>query len=767
MVMRRLACGIAIVVLSAQAALGAGIGAPDGRVRLQVEPGRDGVSMGGRIGAFGFTNTVHAGPDGLRVTNPPLSGAWSLSPGGFAMEYDETFGAPVAHANLGTGAITEGVDEAGRLTGLGWPGPGGPDHVNFIHVSRGDANGGAPSNGGSFFGVGSSWITPEFGWRTVSQAWAGDDAETLVTTLTRDDPPAIATITDVVDPEEDLIARNLRISDGAGGVAYYANMNPTTTRLPRAPSVTDGAADDVSDFATVFDASSGAMIHFRPYRADPVPATTLLTSHEGASHLPAAIDGTFGPGAYIAVGGQGRPSEYQAGLDSLGLIRAEAEGTPLIDPFYDMTDGRLSGSPAAFGKTAGAIAGLPAGRDRSITVYLAAADSAAGATAILERARARGFNRIRRSSEEWWRAWLSRARLPATSDARTVAVARHALMLIRTAMDRRTGAIVANATVQTPYRQDWVRDGAFFNYALLVAGYPELAMQHAEFYRRIYRPGGTWDSLYYSDGGEAGLVYPYEIDSQAFALWALWLPYEFTGDAEYLGRVYPAIADTADALLTCRDPRTKLQCYAPEDDSVQPTQGPQGASTVYLALRSAVAAAEALGVEPDPRWPRRAEELRAAALARLCDDAGCQSGRGGVYLVWPSHLLDPAATRTQRHLGQYAAQLDSWSSFAAPQIGGYFQYPMEGLLALAPFWSDPGGETKLDAWVRWLTHDVAEPGVLHFGERIFRTGDRTYLHSVGFPHIWSGTEMYLAAAFTYGIDGCPAGVRIGEAECKG
>jgi hypothetical protein len=757
-------------------AFAAGVGTPDGRIDVGADagPGGSGFEAGvdGRLGAYAFSNRAGVSSGGARLTNPPLSGAWALGRGGFAIERDETFGPPTAHATLGTGGITEGVDEAGRLTGLGWPGPGWYDHVDHIHVSRGHPNAGAPVNGGSFAGAGNAWLTPEHGWRTVAQGWASDTAQTLVTTLEHPERGLAATITDVVDPTADLIARNVRFSHPAGAFAYYANFSPTTSRLPRAPSVTDGVGDAFSDFATVYDDARSQLLHFRPYRADPVPVTTIATSHEGAARAREAVRGAFGPGVYIATAGQGRAAEHQAGLDSQGFVRGEAEGTPLLDPYYDLADGRLSGSDAAFGLSAGALSGLPPDADGSYTVYLAAGESAADAMGIVEHARVRGFARIRADSEAWWHSWLARARLPATTDARTLAVSRHALMLIRTAMDRRSGSIVANATVQTPYRQDWVRDGAFFNYALLLAGYPELAKQHADFYRRVYRPGGTWDSLYYSDGGEAGFVYPYEIDSQAFALWALWLPAEFDPtDRAYLERVYPAISDTANALLLCRDPFNGLQCYAPEDDAVQPTQGTQGASTVYLALRSATAAARALGIRPNPRWAERAAELRAAALGRLCNGGACGGGRGGVYMVWPSRLLDPASSLAQRHLRGYVRELDARASFASPDLGGFFQYPMEPLLALAPFWTDPAREERLAAWVRWLTHDVAEPGVLHYGERIFRVAEPgagpVYLHSVGFPHIWSGTEMYIAAAFVHGLRGCPAGRQVGEAHCRG
>lgn len=767
---------LAVLTLSSSAAMAAEVETPDGRARLEFEAGPSNgglfVGQGGNLGAYGSTNTLEAGLDGLLLTNPPTSGAFELSREGFAIRGDESpYGPPIAHATLGTGGITEAVGLDGRLTGLGWPGPGMTDHVRYLNLSRGHPNAGASENAGTFGGIGARWLTPAFGWRAVSQSWASPVSQTLVTVLANDELGAAVTITDVVDPVEDLVARNFRFDGVTGPFAYYANMNPTTSRAPRVPSLTDGVADHIADFATTYDAGRSMMLHFRPYRADITPLTMIATSHEGAALARDAVAGAFGPGVYIAVAGQSVAAGHQAGLESAGLIRAEGESTPMIDPYYDLADGELSGSDAAMGKTAGGLAGIPADADGSFTMYIAAADGAKGAGEIVTRARARGFAAIRRASEEYWATWISRARLPATRDERTQAVAQHALMLIRTAMDRRTGAIVANATVQTPYRQDWVRDGAFFNYALLLAGYPELAKQHADFYRRVYRPGGTWDSFYYPDGAEAGAFFPYEIDSQAFALWALWLPAAFESDqterAAYLKRIYPAIAATADALLLCRDPISGLQCYAPEDDALQPTQGAQGASTVYLGLRSAIAAAQAMGVEPNPEWATRSQQLRAAVLDRLCGAKTCMGGRGGVYLVWPSRLLDQASSLAQSHLKQFVDQLDGYASFASPPIGGYVQYPMEPLLALGTTWNASDREAKLDAWVRWLTHDLAEPGVLHFGERIFRSGERTYLHSIGFPHIWSGAETYIGAVFAYGIAGCPSGVsRVGDAVCR-
>jgi hypothetical protein len=764
------------------------IATPDGRVRFvpstSFDPGSSSGSIGisGNVGAYGFDNAVEGGPGGGHVTNPPFY----ASLGTDGARYEEIYGPRIANATIGTGAITEGVDSLGRVTVLGWPGPGMYDQVSFVTVTRGYPNAGAPANAGSFAGIGSSWLTPAFGWTSISQAYASDQAETLVTVLENPSLGLRATITDVVDPSDDVVARNFRFACAAaapcelpGSIAYYADMNPTTSRVARVPSVTDGAFDDFSDFGTVYDAADSVMLHFRPYKVDPTALSILATSHPDPETARGAIAGAFGSGVYVAVGGQSVEPEFQAGVNSGGLIGAEGENTPFLDPYTDLgDDGHLSGSLAAFGKTAGALAALAPDPDGSFTIYLAAADEPAETIELIRRARGRGFAGMRARSEADWAIWVSRARLPATHDHRTLAVARRALMLIRTAQDRSSGAIIANATTQTPYRQDWVRDGSFFNYALLLAGYPEMALRHAEFYRRVYRTGGTWDSFYYTDGAEAGAVFPYEVDSQALALWALWLPHELGGDASdpsYLSRMYPAIRDTADALLLCRDPTNGMQCSAPEDDALTPTQGAQGAATVYLALSVAARAADELGdVTRRSRWDERADELRQAALTKLCGTDRCQDGRGGVYLLWPSRLLDPTSALGQSHMGQFADELDAHSAFADPPLGGFFQYPMEPLLMLAPFWQDVDRAARLDGWMRWLTHDVPEPGVLHYAERIFRCDGqnpcapgRRYLHTTGFPHIWSGAEAYIAAAFAYGITGCPPSVAsIGEAGCR-
>lgn len=745
-----------------------GAAPPDDRLTVEAEPdiGADGgrLRLHGNAGAVGYDSGVDAGEDGAQVTNPPMHSSFGTAGG----EREELYGPPVATAALGTGGLTASLRGDGVLTNLSWPGPGLYEHVNYRHTTRDWPNEGAAENAGSMAGLllpdgSGTWLTRTDGWEVVSQGYDGRGSGVLRTVLARDGVEV--TIRDVVHPTLDVLARDIETRGAPDGtsLAYVANMNPTTSRTPRVPSTTDGLLDDASDFATVHEPGSQTMLHFRPRRLDPSAATVAATGGLGIAPTADALEATFGNGVYIAVAGQHPPAAVQAGVDSVGLARDEAEGTGGIDPFYDARDGELSGSRAAFGKTAGA----QRWDDASGTVFLAADDTPTDVVATIDEARRLGFDGVRRAADRDWDRWLSTARLPASDDEQVRAVAERALMLIRTAQDRRTGAIVANTTTQTPYRQDWVRDGAFFNYALLVAGYDDMVARHNDFYRRAQSATGHWDPILCTDGAHCSAVFPFEIDAQAFGVWALWLEYELTGDRDRLATNYDAIRRGTEVLYACQDPATGLQCIAHEDDSLEASQGAQGAATVYLGLRSAARAADVLGEHGErDRWNARADELQQAAVDELCDER-CPLDRGGIYLVWPSKLLLDEAP-LQPTLDAFGRQLARRVSHEIPGQGGFFQYPMEPLFALATAWTDTDEHaSRLDDALAWLAHDVVDPGVLHYGERIFHRGGDDYLHSVGFPHIWSGAETYLAATLVDGVERCRPGVRLGDVACGG
>lgn len=781
---------VALCLLAVPAAAGAaGIELPDGRfgADVSVEPNVEGDGGEARVrttvGALGTDNSLRgeASPeDGddpyPRLTNPPMLGAVGGNERG--VHFEELYGPPTAHAALGTGGLTAGFGDAGVLTNLAWPGPGSPDHVSYAHITRGYPNQGAAENMGSFGGLllpdGTAidghrviWFSPEQGWTLRSQAYEGPRSGVLRTVLQRDGIEV--TIRDVVHPTLDVLARSIEVIGAPSGarVVYFSNMDPTTGRVPRVPANVSGATDAGEDFGTAYDAGRGVMVAFRPYTIDLAAATVAITGELSVERTSEALARTFGPGVYLAMGGDELPSGHQAGLDSGGLLRDEAEGTIALDPYYDARDGELSGSDLAFGRTSGALSWS----STATTVYLTAADDATAAADAVTSARALGFEGIRTAAEADWADWTSSTRLPAVSDPQTLAVSERALMIIRTAQDRHTGAIVANTTSQTPYKQDWLRDGAFFNYALMLAGHPEMVAAHNDFYRRAQSATGVWDPILCTDGAQCSAVFPFEIDAQAFGVWALWLEYDLSErDAAALDRLrtgYEAIRKGAEVLYACQDPLTDLQCYASEDDTVNPTQGAQGASTVYLGLRSAASAARLVGSAADAeRWDARADALRTAARARLCSTT-CETGRG--YMIWPGKVLtDPTP-----HPALQATLDAMWRPFPSrlagtgPGYGEALQYPMEPLFSLATTGWRTAHEGDLADAVTWLTHHLAAPGVLHYAERMYHLGGFRYLYTVGYPHIWSGAEVYIAAALISGIADCPPGrATLGDAACS-
>lgn len=815
------ATAVAVVAFAAVPAI-ASDAFPNDRVQPSVEPtvGPDGgsVAMGGRVGAVGFEGGVEADKDGARVVSPPWHQSVEVpagDPTAPKKEREELYGPPGAAAALGTGGLTASFTSGGVLSNLSWPGPGFYDHVNHVNIARDWDNHGAPENAGSFGGLvlpdgTATWFTSGDGWEQVGQRYEHAESGVVRTELHRAADSQIeraltVVIRDVVHPESDVLARQFEVLDAPDGTSllYYANMNPTTARAPKLPSGTDGAADNVSDFATAFhrEGDRSAMLHFRPATIDPTSATAAVTSRLNPDNAAEAIGRTYGTGVYIAVGGDRAPADHHAGLETVGMVRGEAEGTALLDPFYDARDGDLSESDLAFGKTAGA----QRWDGSSGTIYIAAASDAQGAVGALDAARQQGFDGLVRAAERDWAKWIRRARLPATGDAHLDAVNKRALMLIRTAQDRQTGAIVANTTVQTPYKQDWVRDGAFFNYALLAAGYSDMVERHNDFYRRAQTETGHWSPILCTDGAHCDAVFPFEIDAQGLGVWIQWMEYEFDSDAAALADRYESIAKGAEILYACQDPSNGMQCYAAEDDAVEPTQKAQGAATVFLGLRSAAKAARVVAghdvaradqlLNDAGRWDARARELQEAVLTTWCTKGTAQAphcglGRGVIYLVWPGKVLldvdEETATRfdvpakLDRTLNNFRDQLRYRMRANGPtgrnmQPGEFFQYPMESLLALTNG-ADRQDGLHVDA-VNWLGHHVAEPGVLHFGERIYYVGGEAhsgagdYLHSVGFPHIWSGAEMYLASAMVHGLQSgvgnpCRATGTVGDIPCS-
>jgi GH15 family glucan-1,4-alpha-glucosidase len=467
-----------------------------------------------------------------------------------------------------------------------------------------------------------------------------------------------------------------------------------------------------------------------------------------------------------------------------------------VNAYVDAQTGRLSRSPIAACQANGALARRLhfRGRHAEATFDVAIGATRSEAAALLRAARSGDPAAQQAATEAWWASWLAPARLPATDDPLVTAFARRSLIVMRTATDSASGAIVASVDTQGPYGEDWVRDGAFIDHALDVAGYHDLVTRNEEFYARVQRtqpsgwsllysfpscdpahpvypnciPAGTFETNYYADPAAVvpGNPISFEIDEAGLGVWTLWDHYQYLDDpaarAAYLAAACPAIRLGAVNLAACRDPTTGLQCPANEDDNIPLTQGLQGAETVLLALDSAVAAAGpcAFDAADVAGWQARAGELAQAIRTHFLVAGPPAHFEGGrpAWLIWPVQLLAPDDPLALSH-ATWLEQVSITPLLARTALGG--GYDAENLLARAELQrarGDMAGLAETQQQVRTFIRELATPGTLHLSEFYARVpldldGDGIapdYLPENDVPHVWEHAYLYLAAMVAFG-----------------
>ncbi len=648
-----------------------------------------------------------------------------------------------------------------------------------------------------------------------------------------------------------VVTRERRSPVRHATLVYYTNFSPTLRRLAFIP-LADTALDFRNDFAVLYDRSTRSLLHFLPASADTTPTdfslvNPLLQSPPRSRRaLGRAVSklaaGLAEPGVYVAVGAVPRDDGYQCGFDdapicahesafieqllsSSGVDPASADaarallacGTSVTDPngplgacrarngwtyqaenaFSDATDGRLSRSPLAACQANAALARRLRFRHGTATATF---DVAVGATrgeanALLDQARGEDPDSERTATEQWWTDYLAPAHLPDTDDDTVRVFARRALVVMRTATDDASGAIVASVAPQVPYGFDWPRDGSFINYALDLAGYTDVVTRHNGFYARVQRreyepwsivysftcpsdpaarhypdcvPPGTFENNYYADPNAivAGTPFSFEIDEAGLGVWTLWEHAQHITDPSartaYLTDVCPAIERGAVNLAACRDPATGLQCPANEDDNMALTQGLQGAETVLLALEKAGEAAADCGFpssETDA-WQARAAELAQAIVDHFLVPGPPEhfDGNRPGWMLWPVEYLAPDDARALTH-AQYLDQQFVAPILARTATGG--AYNSESLLALAQHARARGDQQALAAVqdaVRFFVRELPTPDTHHLGEFYARVnldlnGDGTtpdYLSENDVPHVWEHAYLYAAAMVAFG-----------------
>jgi hypothetical protein len=691
------------------------------------------------------------------------------------------------NAISGNGALTAAFSRAGTLTVLRYPSPS-YYNCDFYVASPGTPIGtGAIENMGVFAGLrvhlasgleATTWFRDPT-WKRA-QKYREDDSAVVVTDFTSDALGLLVHTESFVHPTEDTLVQRFEISQLPGSpvlpdasVVYYEHLAPCTDKINYFP-LRDVYFGWLNDYACGYHSGDDAILHFRPKNAD----RSQLDAFVQAPHANLAQDAdawldaagsSFGDGVYFALGSDGASSAFQCGVDEGGIAPATS-GTR--DAYIDASLGPLSGNPFAGARANAALArsvNLAAGA--KVTFFLAAGttpDGTSGSRARLQRARARAYTDLLADVESDWQSWVARGRMPQPpASARTIALAKRSLIVARTSTDKNTGAIVASVCTQLPYAEDWPRDGSFIDYALDLAGYPEIVEAHKLFYAKVQRTGlilpGSFDMNYYADGRPGGPV-PFEIDEAALGVWGMASHAEFISDpakkAAYLAQVYPAIKRGADLVAGWRDPTTGLQLPANEDDNILPTRGLHGATTIHAALTGAIAAGAAVGESPQvlAGWGTRRAELGAAIDRAYWDparNAWYDTGNSGnpvgphvqptAWLIWPTQkdpFTDPRVISSGDYIFQ---QLDSVAKKQTSQSA----YDAKVAVSLAyAFQGDPARFAKLRDNFHFFTDDLPTPDTLHVGE-VYRLVNGSWTNLNDVPHVWEHMLIYHASVQLY------------------
>jgi len=717
------------------------------------------MALGVLAGLVGGVGSTAAGSD-----RPPVIAAQCAEQG---------LNTPVSDVNAQAGdqRITVGLNAAGTVTVFKYPNPSFYNQVKY-YTTGSDANGnpvGALPNEGSFAGLlYTEGGAQQFAWLRDwphSQSYLSADTPVPVTTYTQ--PTLGLTVTDTdqatVAPA-DAFVRSFVVQRAAWSpvsavsLVYYEKFSPIASKVPYAPGQDNCLQQFDDQQLAAYNQGAQAIVH-------------SWLGVDASTGKPASVAVAFGWDAPAASHEIGRD-----GSEPLAPPVGPADGyDQLVAPPH-----RLGGANQEVGQATGALTTAlnfdPSGR-ATARMIIAPAANATQALSALSVERQRSFAAELSAVQFVWANWLRSAVLPATTDKTVLDDAIRALISINLAIDPDTGAIVASADTETPYGEDWIRDGSFINHALDAAGYHDIVTRHDLFEAAAQSapghldpgaPPGNWPMDVYGDGTPGGPI-PFEIDETGFGAWTLWDHYGYLGGVSsaaataYLRQVYPAIARAATFLSACIDPKTGLQCPADEDDSYTPSQTLHGAGPDLLGLRSAVAAASALG-DQSPEvavWQHRVATLTAAIDNLYDPKQGAyeeQAGAGsalpvsytdGGWLLWPVQLHPLGSPPMQ---GEASAV---WSAMLASFASNSGGYEGKALLGVCTAWSPPTPaqhqalQAELHFMATQLTTDTGLFG--EFWQRFPAGGPIRTQNDM--PHVWAGALFYLSATC---ID--PAGV---------
>lgn len=741
----------------------------------------------------------------------------------------ENWGPTNVNAQVGNQNLTITTNELGTVTTFRYPNPSYADQVKHHAFDRREPYYGADPNSGNFLGLAytTDGSQEQFDWLRdwgavstsdpafadhVDQSWADDMSDTLVTEYTNETLGLTVTVVDAIPTDEDVHIRDIQVEAGADSpvsdveVVSYANFNLVDNKDALVPTQ-DWCDESQNDAEVSYDEDSDAIVYETP---------------EYEPGLPAEMIERAGPEFSVAtaMAFDGESSQHQvAGDDFVGDNPA--------DPYSLLSNGSLGlpGDDNHTGQVSTALTrDIPFenGSGGARVYFGAASDQRPGqklgeeATATVESAREMSLETVIAEKAEWFDGYIGGAPLPANAPENVTQLSKRALVSLVQVWDPYTenehgfsGNIVAAVPTQAPYGADWIRDGAYFNYALdryfgeSGEGLDGWVTRHNRWYRSLQqnRDGdcpehchdnmdyydlglgvvpeddalrdllfeelpfvsttheGAWAMNYYADGVPAGPLGA-EIDETAYGAWTFWDHYAVTENETYLREVYPAIRLVGDRLTDdCVDEETGLQCARPEDDNVEYTQSATGGAAVYTGLDAAAKAAGEMYqltgdesyAEDAAAYAERRDELRVAMDEFYWQEAEGTYGSGRVG--FPAFVRPVDDPRMQR---QFQSMWESVNRTFSDELdsGQYEAKSLIGLGVAARVSEDPPvSREQIQTGLEWLADEAARAESTHImGEAWVR---ESYAQgevdaAVSQPHIWQQMLNYKAALLAYG-----------------
>lgn len=693
----------------------------------------------------------------------------------------EPWGPTDVHAQTGSQALSVSLNREGTLTVFKWPRPSYYDQIKYHTSDRALPYEGADTNAGAFLGLAYSTATDSgMVWLRelpARQRYRSSHTDVTVTEH-RSDTLGLSIRT------TDVIPINRRVTAGRSG-------EPGSVEVPRDASL-DGDAlirqlevrrDDTSpvesvrliafeNFSLVVSKFPIAPVQDWCFEEDNVDTASYAGEPDVIVHRKTGIDtSTWDRQSVVTMMGFGGSSEaHQVGSDT--FMTPDTFVPSARDAYLDALDGTLSGSDTYVGQTTGALARSLdfSGNTASTRVIFSAAHETDRAAELMRAARNLNLDRAIRAKRDWYDELLRRAPMPVTSDTGIVELARRALVTLVQDYDPRSGAVVASITTQAPYGEDWLRDGAYFNYVLdrylrlhewvdkRNRWYASLQQSRENFQpTQLYTPIGNWNMNFYADGVAGGL-FVWEVDETGYALWLFWDHYRVTRDREYLRDVYPELRRAGISLANYEDTRgTDLHDTAFEDDRIPPSQTIIGGGPAWLGLRSAEEAAKTLDRDSDFRkFHDRRVELGNAIDTHLWNadtpSWGANGHWGQAEMMWPVRFRPYDHPRMQKHVNaSWQKVKPTFDHPTGPSDTAVGRYPTKNLIGLAQAWDGTDSEAELRRALRWIANRWATEGTNLLGED-WAVRDGEVVARVAMPHTWEQTLYYQGAIEVYGAD---------------